>query len=160
MEYIIKDGTINGSNDNMEFNNNEGKNNKDDTNNGILPLWDDVSTKYSGRYSWLNDWNKWSDEEKAKLFCYVTEFIHGYDETAKGNDMVSVINDIIFNYSFKKCREFHKLVVGAYDTLNMKCDLLIFKPVDIYAIQDKYSEIKKSIIKWAEDNGYNDISTN
>ena len=155
MDYII-----NRQDNNEDINNDiNGKNENDGKNNGNTQHENDNVEKYPERYKWLEYWDKMSDEDRAKLFCYETKFIYGYN-TDENISMDNIINNIILEYSFKHCRGFHKIVTGVYDSKNVKGDLLIFNPVNIHAIPDKYMKIKESIIQWADNNGYSNINKN
>jgi hypothetical protein len=150
MDYIIKE--------------NEEKNEKDIIVEPSVDVNDDSGArdtesqdpdKYPPRYKWLAEWSKWSDKQKASIFCPLTVFVQGYFG-GSSSTMSDKITETIVDFNYNHCRRFDKIVTGVYDEANVKGDLLIFKPIDIYRIPAKFSDVKSAIISWAKENGYDD----
>ena len=150
MDYIIKENEEKDEKDIVvdhsgEDNSHDRKDNSDNQN----------ADKYPPRYKWLAEWSKWSDKQKASIFCPVTVFVQEYFG-GSSSTMSTTITDTIIDFNYNHCRRFDKIVPGVYDKANVKGDLLIFKPIDIYRIPAKFSDIKSAIISWAKENGYDD----
>lgn len=121
------------------------------------PIGDDGSTDYDinrSRWGWLiYGWDKMDFKKRMALFTPYVRIVRLLYKTSVEFDQV--INDMIIDTQFEKCRMFNHLEYDE-DNHGTPCFALIFDPINVNSIPD--ADIRSAVKSWGSRYGFLDSS--